>query len=728
MIRPGLVARARAALGRFILGMQQRSFSFFIPSSEAGQAQTQPINYRRASEDGYKKAVWVYRCVNEIANRISSVPFNLVHKKNGEPYQGSHPLRSLLNKPNTEQSWTEFLRAQSILLNVSGNNYYDISERIGKAPANIYLLRPDRMKIVPGKTRKGKDASAYIDRYEYNVDAGNPDKIPPTDILHQKKFDPSNDWYGLSPIQVATYAIDTETQASAWNYNTFKNQARPSGVLCTDGMLSDEQFKTMAEEVRVNWQGTNNAGRLVILEGGLKWIQTALSQRDADYILLKKLTREEICAVFGVPPILVGILDRATYNNIKEAEPIFWSQTILPELDAFLDFWNTRICPLYGDDIALAYDLSDVKALKEAQDYKDKRASQAFAGGIIMQNEAREEMGFEPHPHGDFFLMPSTGTVWPMGEAPPTGETQAPATTKALRQLESIITQSDYCMETRANILNLKDTEIPAYLKIFTQRVDKYAKKGAGKIQEILSAYYQDVEQKLRTMSGEPNVKALLAGHDKESQKALKEFYTDYYTEGLKYFMGLTRKDLKKSARIWLPDLEVRDDQKVSGLADFVQEWLADVTGEMVVDVNDFTKLQIKRIIEGGLKEGKTSKEMADEILELDEIGSYLRAARISITEAHAIASAGNYYAMVGAELGEGLIKKWHTNMDGRERDPHGDITGQRRKMKEAFKSGTGNKLMFPGDRSLGAGADDIVHCRCCTTYDTTAIGGQYGG
>lgn len=718
MIRPGLVARARQALGRFILGMQQRSYAFFIPSSEVGQIQTQPINYKRASEDGYKKAVWVYRCVNEIANRISSVPFSLVHKKNGEPYQGSHPLRSILAKPNNEQGWTEFLRAQSILLNVSGNNYYDISERIGKAPANIYLLRPDRMKIVPGKTRKGKDSSGHIDRYEYNVDAGSPDKIPPEDILHQKKFDPSNDWYGLSPIQVATYAIDTETQASAWNYNTFKNQARPSGVLYTDGMLSDEQFKTMAEEVRVNWQGTNNAGRPVILEGGLKWIQTALSQRDADYILLKKLTREEICAVFGVPPILVGILDRATYSNIKEAEPIFWSQTILPELDAFLDFWNVRVCPLFGDDIALAYDLSDIKALKESQDYKDKRAREFFLGGIIMQNEARIEGGFEPQPNGDFYFLPQSGIVWPAGEALPTIETQAPAEPRR-RAGE---------METRANILNLKDTEVSAYLKIFTQRVDKYAKKGAGKIQEILSGYYQDVEQKLRKMSGEPNVKALLAGHDKESLKALKEFYSDYYTEGLKYFMGLTRKDLKKSARIWLPDLEVRDDQKTGGLADFVQEWLADVTGEMVVDVNDFTKLQIKRIIEGGLKEGKTAKEMADEILELDEIGSYLRAARISITEAHAIASAGNYYAMVEAELGDGLIKKWHTNMDGRERDPHGDITGQRRKMKEAFKSGTGKKLQFPGDRSLGAGADDIVHCRCCTTYDTTAIGGQYGG
>ncbi len=720
--KQGWIQRARQSLGR-ILGMAQRSYMYFIPSSEVGAVQPQQINLKNAANDGYKKAIWVYRCINEIANRISSVPFKIIKKSSGEEYVGAHPLKKILEKPNQQQSWVNFLKMQSILLNITGNNYYDISERIGNKPANIYLLRPDRMKIVPGRTRRSQDASGHIDHYEYYLGGDAAEKILPENILHHKKFDPTNDWYGLSPIQVASYSIDTETQAKLWNYNMFRNQARPSGVLQSDSPINDDEYKRLQEEMRINWMGTSNTGRPIILEGGLKWVQTALSQRDSDLILLMKLTREEICGIFGVPPLIVGILDRATYSNFREANPIFWEQTIIPDLTELVDFWDLNICSLYGDDIGLAYDLSDVKALKESQDNKDKRAKDYFLGGIITRNQAQIEGGWEPDPKGNFYLLPPGYTPYYEDEDV-TAQTPVVAEKKNL----NIELSEEYApAELRAAILDLSDNEADDYILISSKRQDKYAKSGAKEIQGILQDYYENVAKRLESAENISDADKFLKQFEKEHIADLHAWYEDYYRSGLQYFGNLTLQDLKKSLKRGY-EFRAEPIPKNFDLADFVVEWLETVTGERVVDVADTTKEQLKRIIEDGIISGATAKEISNEIFELTEINTYLRAARIAITEAHSIACAGNFYAMIEADLGKGLKKIWHTNIDGRERPSHATMSGQKVLMKKAFKSGLGKKLMFPGDSSLGAGAADIVHCRCAIIYDTTAIGGLYEG
>ena len=135
----------------------------------------------------------------------------------------------------------------------------------------LYALRPDRMKVVPGP-------DGWPQAFEYTV-AGATVRFdqaaaqPP--ILHLTLFNPLDDYYGLSPLEAAAIAVDTHNAAAKWNKALLDNAARPSGALVyagPDGLtLSDQQFERLKKELSEQYQGTGNAGRPMVLEGGLDW-------------------------------------------------------------------------------------------------------------------------------------------------------------------------------------------------------------------------------------------------------------------------------------------------------------------------------------------------------------------------------------------------------------------------------------------------------------------------
>jgi HK97 family phage portal protein len=120
-------------------------------------------------------------------------------------------------------------------------------------------------------------------------------------------FHPLDDHYGFSPIEAAATAIDLHNQASKWNKALLDNAARPSGALvysAREGRLSPEQFERLKAELQEGFQGAKNAGRPLLLEGGLDWKPLSLSPKDMDFIEAKHAAAREIALALGVPPML----------------------------------------------------------------------------------------------------------------------------------------------------------------------------------------------------------------------------------------------------------------------------------------------------------------------------------------------------------------------------------------------------------------------------------------
>ena len=125
-----------------------------------------------------------------------------------------------------------------------------------------------------------------------------------------KLFHPVNDHYGLSPIEAAAAAIDLHNAAARWNKALLDNSARPSGALVySSGQhMTAEQFERLKSELETSFQGTRNAGRPLLLEGGLDWKAMSLTPRDLDFMEAKNSAAREIALAIGVPPMLLGIL------------------------------------------------------------------------------------------------------------------------------------------------------------------------------------------------------------------------------------------------------------------------------------------------------------------------------------------------------------------------------------------------------------------------------------
>lgn len=277
------------------------------------------------AREGYGRNAIAYRCVRMIAEAAASAPLKVG--------PDDHPLARLLARPNPEQTGVELLEAFYGHLQVSGNAYLEAASLDEAAPSELYVLRPDRMQVVPGAdgwpVGWEHRAGAQVRRFERDPLSND------APILHLKLFNPSDDWYGMSPMEAAGYAIDIHNAGGAWNKALIDNAARPSGALVFSGVggadrLSEDQFRRLKLELEEMHAGAANAGRPMLLEGGLEWRPMSLTPADMDFIEARFAAAREIALAFGVPPMLLGIPGDNTYSNYREANLAFWRQTALP--------------------------------------------------------------------------------------------------------------------------------------------------------------------------------------------------------------------------------------------------------------------------------------------------------------------------------------------------------------------------------------------------------------
>ncbi len=350
----------------------------------AGRPVWTPRDYGALAREGFQKNAIVHRAVRLVSEAAASLP--LVLKSEGRELS-QHPLLSLLSRPNGREGGQRFLESLYGHLMVSGNAYVEAVSLDG-APHELYALRPDRMRVVP-------DADGWPAAYEYAVGtqavrfAIREDEAP---ILHLTLFHPADDHYGLSPMEAAATALDIHNAAGAWNKALLDNAARPSGALVVGGAtLTDAQFDRLKGELETNYQGAGNAGRPLLLEGGLDWKPLSLSPKDMDFVEAKAAAAREIALAFGVPPLLLGLPGDSTHANYAEANRAFYRQTVIPLVKRTAEALAHWLAPAYRETLALEPDLDAIEALADERESLWRRVS---AAAFLSDDEKREAVGY----------------------------------------------------------------------------------------------------------------------------------------------------------------------------------------------------------------------------------------------------------------------------------------------------------------------------------------------
>jgi len=349
--------------------------------------------------EGYRDNPTVRACIMAKQKAAIECPIILVNEK-GEAVE-NHQILSLLNKPNPMQSWEKFLTQMIGSHDIAGEG--DVLKiGIGQS-VELWPLRPDWLEITTFSMGLPVSCSyTPSDTYEESTVK----QYQFSELMIWAEYNPLFRWRGLSPLYSAAYSIDTLNEYAKSNKAMLENGMTPSGVLWTDGEVSDTSFNRLQEQFNGKYAGAKNSGKPMILDGGLKWQGMSFTPREMEFVSGKRLSQLDVCQVLRVPPQIIGIEGSQTFANYEQARAAFYEDEVIPMVNGLLsellnflrkDF---KLPPTYK----LIVDTDGITALEPRRAERNKVIDGLTS---LKVDEKRAAMGYESAEGGDVILVDS---------------------------------------------------------------------------------------------------------------------------------------------------------------------------------------------------------------------------------------------------------------------------------------------------------------------------------
>lgn len=307
-------------------------------------------------------------------------------RANGEPVGAGHPLQRLLDMPNPFWSRGDLWRATETYLSLWGAAFWGLERGDDGVVAEIWPLRPDRMRVVPDEER-------YIKGFVFVGSGGALVPYVPEDVVWMRYFNPLDEYAGLSPIAPLRQSADMGMDALRANRRLLQNDSAPGLIVETSDYPTDAEVKSFYQRWEERFQGVDRIRRPALLGPGMKAANLGFSPRDMEYVQSLRWSLEDISRVFGVPKVMIGDLENTTFSNFSTARRLFWEDTIASQLDFYEEALRQYLVPHFGDgSLLVEFDVSGVDALKESEESKAKRRQLYVDSGIMTVDEVRREM------------------------------------------------------------------------------------------------------------------------------------------------------------------------------------------------------------------------------------------------------------------------------------------------------------------------------------------------
>ena len=618
--------------------------------------------------DYYAISVPAYRAIKLRADAVASAPFKIFQRRTKNipvAIDENHPIQRLLDHVNPWWTAADLWKATETYLSLWGSAFWFLGKE-GLIITSIWPLRPDKMRIMPDR-RSG--TSQYIAGYEYETAKGGRIPLVPEEVVWFRYFNPLNELAGLSPVAVGRLSLDMGRDALRFNRKFFQNGAMPQDVIFTvQGPVTEEEVNDFYKRLEKRFSGPQNAYRPMLwdLSQGAKPEKLGLSQRDMEFIEGLNYTIEDAARVWGIPPPKMYSQKQSIYNNVKQADQEFYTDTISTEWRFLETEVNELLLPLMGDKTLFGvFDTSNILPLQEILAEQYARDRQDVLQGILTINEARERRNLPPLPWGNAWWIPFTQT--PAGSGIP-GQTA----TLALRAWDS--------------------KNLDKVASLFAQETEVASRRFLAVQKSLFNA------QKVSVISKLHSSKAVIK--DDSSLLNIEEWNLKFKKAGRPVMFGVLSLAAEQQGRDF-------------GLGDFdpgklaVQEWI-DKRVEFWADrVNVETAQLLMAEMNEGIQLRESIKELQARIEKVFNFSDVVRSERIARTETVAAANAG--HLAIYEQSGVVEQKEWVAALDERTREAHAEAHGQVVALQDKFSVG-GELLEAPG---IGGSPGNVINCRC---------------
>ena len=655
----------------------------------------------------YETSLWANVCTFQIAKACASVPIKLRNTRSGDDID-DHDLLHLLSTVNASENWPWFCGALVSYRLLAGEGFIHLGPNARK-PSAMYLLRPDRMKPEPG--------GGGVKNWVYTV-GGQEKTIPAEEIIQCKRWSPTNDLRGQPVLQAGEISLNLDIAVRKFNNAYLRGGAIPPFLLVSPSQLNEDQVKAISKRWKEHHGGVDKAGEPAVMGNGLDAKILSDAEKKGSFIDLAKLSKGEVLALFGVPPIIAqDYSDASILANAAVQKQEFWRGTILDgEMNELLGVLNEQLAPRFGPDLELYADESAMPQLQEDEGVRWQRVSAAVGGPFLTADEGREMLGLEPLPAGGDVVLVDPNKL-PLGTEPPPPPEPPPMPVPA--PAVEPVAEEPVPPPKQAVPVPLPTSE-PV-----TQHKSLAGEYGSEQHQAICKAFLDDIHPQVATFAAavaELNVALIaevLANLRAEEDKGLTVTVPDFRRKAVadSYLFDLNAAGKVFAEKLTPLAAKTFEQGGGRGLA-LIQggsfsmdnpravRWLQAKELE-IVTLPETLHGDIRRVLAAGSAEGATIRDLAASVKELQPGYEGWMAERVATTE---VVGANNAGSLECYQQNDVERKEWSTQIDEVTRDTHRAANGQVRDVAQSFSVGI-RAMQHPGDPAGGAG--EICNCRC---------------
>lgn len=660
----------------------------------------------------YRQQLWVGVVVRKLATGTARMPFEVrTVGPSGLMTLEAGPLQQLMDKPNRRMSGFQLWQWTKATRDVYGEAFWlkfrddkgRVRELVPAHPSNI-IVRSNGEGGLEYVYAAGSAGRAGVEGLPVFAEE---------DVVAFTSYNPDNLHRGVSNLEALRMTLLNEDAARRATASFWHKGARPSMILTHPNELSEgaqERLKKKAESIM---GGADNMGGVTVFEEGIQATMNQLSNEDMQYIESRKLNREEVCAAYDVSPVVVHILDHATFSNVTEQLRSQYRDTMAPifsELQAVVD---TQLVPDFypaTGDARTRFNMDDV--LRGDWEARATTAQALRQSGLYTGNEARGFVGADPLDDPLMDKVFANSALQPLGEKQQPGTPQpgqAPTGGGAAAAEAAAAGAPPAGLALEAGIAATKEQAAKGFL-------DRAGRAGFRSIMGALPG-------KLKAAGTKADARAVLV---EAHTAALREYYAalgrDVTDTMTKAAGDLFRRDvwdanlkqvlatLAKSAAD-VAGNEIADSLGVEFSAAAVEDWL-DINSELGAELFNESTAQILA--------NMLRADFADEAAKLAAVQGqfteggmiYARAAEQAATR---VTIVSEFTANDTAKKADGTVMKtWEVNSRN-PRPEHASVNGETVGVEDLFSNG----MEFPGD--WNGGVDNVAGCQCTVSYAKTS-------